>query len=58
MENGFQMQFLGGHKWEALFEVKSHLIAKHAYCTGPSPVGLFGPVLKDMVKKFKILLHS
>lgn len=57
VDDGFEMQFLGGEQGEALFEVESHLIAEHRAGAGAGAVGFLHPVVHDVAEQIEILFH-
>jgi hypothetical protein len=42
------VEFLGGDHRETVGQVKPHLVAKHRFGAGSSPVTLVGSVVKDV----------
>ncbi len=58
MDDGFEMQLLGGEKWKALGEVKPHLIAEHGQRAGARAVFLAHASAPDMRHEIEILLHA
>ena len=58
MDNGFEMQFFGGHHGETLGEVEPHLIPKNAQGSCSSTVAFLVPVLQYVFKKIVVLFHA
>ena len=58
VDNGTQMQFLGGYQWEARRQVEAHLITKHAERAGPGAILLAHPVIAHVAHQVEILLHD
>ncbi len=58
MDNGFEVQFFGGHHGKTLGEVESHLIAKNAQGSCSRTVPFLVSVLQYMFKKVVVLFHS
>ena len=49
MDDGLKVQLLGRDHWKALFQVKSHLVAKHAYCASACAVMLLCAMVQHML---------
>ena len=50
MDDALQVEFFGGEKREALFEIKSHLMAEDALRAGSSAVGFDNAVVEDFLQ--------
>ena len=50
MDDALQVEFFGGEKREALFEIKSHLMAEDALRASSSAVGLDNTVVEDFLQ--------
>ncbi len=57
VDDGAQVQFLGGEQRETLVEVETHLVAEHAACAGARAVHLVGAVVHHMAEQVKVLFH-
>ena len=57
MYYGLQVKFLCGKTWEAVFEVKTHLVAEYAYCTGACAVIFFCAFCENALQKVEVLFH-
>jgi hypothetical protein len=58
MNDGFQVQLLGGQERKALGEVKAHLPAEYRTNAGAGAVGFIQSVGEDMLYQIKILAHG
>ena len=58
MDNGFEMQFLGGEHRKSVAQIKPHLIAEHGQRASARTVFLAHAVLADMRHEIEILLHE
>jgi hypothetical protein len=58
MDDGFEMQLLGGEQWKALAQIKPHLVAEHGQRACARTVLLAHAVPRDMRHKIEILLHG
>jgi hypothetical protein len=58
VDDGLEMQLLGGQHGEAGRQVESHLVAEDAERAGPGPVGLGPSLLEDVVHQVAVLAHG
>lgn len=49
------MDFFGRHQWETFAQIKSHLIAKHAFGPGTGAVGLGNTVFVYVLHEIFVL---
>ena len=57
VDDGLEVQLLGGDHGKALPQVETHLVAEHAQGACAGTVGLFRPVLAHVAHQVKILVH-
>ena len=57
VDDGAQVQLLGGHQRKAGCEIEAHLIAEYAQGAGAGAVVLARAVLADVAQKIEILPH-
>ena len=55
LDDGAQMNLLGGHQREAFIQVKAHLITKHAFGAGAGAVGLGNAVVVHVLHEVFVL---
>ena len=58
VDNGLEMEFLGGEERETLGQVETHLVAEDAFCPSSRAVALHRPFVKDAAQEVEILLHG
>ncbi len=58
MDDGAQVEFLGGDHGKALVQVETHLPAKNGAGAGTGPVGFHLTVVQHMAHEVQILLHG
>ena len=51
MNDTFEMQFLGGHQWEPIAEVKPHLVSEDTTRAGAGAIAFFCPRVQDVLEK-------
>ena len=57
MDDGAQVELLGGEAWEAVGQVEAHLVAEDADGAGAGAVLALGAVVEHILQKVKILSH-
>ncbi|MNY14828.1 hypothetical protein D3C86_1480170 [compost metagenome] len=57
VDDGLQVQLLGGDHREALVQVEAHLVAEHRTGARAGAVGLVGAMLVNMAHEVEILFH-
>ena len=57
-DDGAQVQLLGRHHREAVFEVEAQLASEDSPCARAGAVAPFEPVLQGIAQKIEILLHG
>ena len=57
VDDGFDVYFLRGDKWESLIEVKPHLITKNTDGACARTVMLAYSIFQDVLKQCMVLLH-
>ena len=58
VNDGFQMQLLGGHQWEAFLQIKTHLITEDRARARASAVSLDGAMFVHMAHEIEVLAHE
>ena len=58
MDDGFQVDLLGGHQGKTLGEVETHLVAEHADGAGTRAVALLDAVVEDVLEQVEVLFHK
>ena len=58
MDDGAQVQLLGGDHGEAFAEVKTHLVTEYADGAGAGAVFLAGAMVAHVAHEIEILLHA
>ena len=58
MDDGFQMQLLGGQHREAVGQIKTHLIAEDRACPGAGAIATVRARLHHMTQEVEILFHE
>ena len=58
MNDTFYMQFFCGNQRKSLLQIKTHLVAKTAGCTGACAVAFGDALVYDVPKQFQVLLHG
>ena len=51
------MQLFCGEQRKAFFQIKPHLVAEHAQCSGSGAVVFLHSFRPDAVEKIKVLFH-
>ena len=57
VDNGLEVDLLGGEQGEALREVEAHLVAEDALRAHPGAVVLHHAVVHDFLQEVEVLLH-
>ena len=57
VNDGFEMDFLGGNQGESLRQIEAHLVAKDADRAGAGPVVFFGAGCQHVAHQVEILFH-
>lgn len=57
VDDGFEVELLGGEHWEAFAEVEAHLMAEDAAGSGAGAVRAINPFGHYSLKKVEILFH-
>src|SRR3977135_1432161 len=58
VDDGLQMQLLGGDQWEALRQIEAHLVAEDGQCAGSGAVALFQALLEHAFPQIVIVAHN
>jgi hypothetical protein len=58
VDDGFQVQFLGGDKRKPLGQIKPHLMPEHRQSAGTGAVGLAGALVQNAAQKIMIGKHG
>src|SRR6187200_2388756 len=58
MDDAFCMNFFCSNKRKTFSQIKPHLVAKCANCTGAGSVMFLHAIIKNMLKQIEVLLHA